>query len=163
MGCCGYGMAKLEKRLKRLEREVRLIRFLVSRPHSVTKVTVGESDMAIKFAVVLPEPPVGPDWREIAYGRLTVQIGTADPFSIVTEKRVQEAEPRQVTDDRFVGPQGAAVQLTFAYIDDAGNVGTAVAGGGTLEDTVPPVAPSSVGLVATEEIAEEDIIAPAPE
>lgn len=42
--------------------------------------------------------------------------------------------------------------MTFAYIDDAGNKGAAVAASQELLDTVPPVSPTSIGLVAVAEI-----------
>ena len=109
--------------------------------------------MAIKFEVVLPEPPaVASDWAEVASGELTVTIGEAEPIVVFTTKALQEIEPRNVVDDRFIGPQGTVVNLTFAYIDDAGNKGASVATSQELLDTVPPVAPMAVGLVAVAEV-----------
>lgn len=144
---------KLKKRLKRIEEELRRIRFLLSRPRGVRLLVVGESGMAIRFEVVLPEPPaVASDWAEVASGELTVTIGEAAPILVYTSKAQQETEPRNIADDQFVGPQGVIVNMTFAYIDDAGNKGAAVAASQELLDTVPPVSPTSIGLVATEEI-----------
>lgn len=110
--------------------------------------------MALKFNVVLPAPPADPaDWAEIASGQLTVQID-ADPVILIqTDKSLQETEPRHVTDERFVGQQGAHVTLTFAYIDDAGNVGASVGASEVLVDSVPPVAPDMIGLVEVAEVA----------
>lgn len=77
----------LRKRLKNIEAELRQIRFLVSRPRGVRLLVVGESGMAIKFEVVLPEPPaVASDWAEVASGELTVTIGEAAPILVYTSK-----------------------------------------------------------------------------
>ena len=149
-----FGKA-LKKRLRRIEDELRRIRFLVSRPRWVGILVVGECDMAIKFEVVLPEPPVAArDWNEVASGELTVTIGEGGPITILTTKDLQEGEPRNVTDERFIGPQGTMVKLEFSYIDDAGNKGASVTATQELLDTVPPVSPTSIGLVATEEVSD---------
>jgi hypothetical protein len=95
---------------------------------------------------------VASDWKEIASGELIVKVGDGEPIVIATDKLAQEDEVRQVADDRFVGPQGTVVELAFAYIDDAGNRGTAVVASQPLLDTVPPVTPESIGLASTEEI-----------
>ena len=111
--------------------------------------------MAIRFEVVLPEPPVAAsEWAEVAIGELTVTIGEGGPITILTTKDLQEDEPRNVTDERFIGPQGTMVKLEFSYIDDAGNKGASVMATQELLDTVPPVSPTSIGLVATEEVSD---------
>lgn len=109
--------------------------------------------MAITFAVVLPAPPVdAADWNEIASGELIVTIPGAEPIMIATDKATQESDLRLVSDERFVAPQGMFVALAFSYIDDAGNRGSASNASVELTDTVPPVAPGEVGLVATGEV-----------
>ena len=143
----------LYKQIRQIREELRAIRFLVNPPRSITLKSIGENGMAIQFAVVLPVPPAGAaDWAEIASGKLVVSIPGAEPFELATEKDVQETELRQVTDERFVGAQGDFVELTFSYIDDAGNEGAKVSSVTELTDTVPPVAPESIGLVATAEV-----------
>jgi hypothetical protein len=148
MSCC-----KTNKYLKRIHRELQRVRFLLSSPGRVYLISVEENDMAIKFVVVLPTPPVlASDWTEVASGELIVRVGGGEPIVVATAKSVQEDGVRQIADDRFVGPQDTIVSLEFAYIDDAGNKGTAVTALQPLLDTVPPVTPDSVGLVSTEEI-----------
>ena len=150
MSCCN---CKTNKWLKKICKGLQRVRFLLSSPGRVYLISVKEYDMAIKFVVVLPVPPVlASDWTEVASGELIVKVGDGEQIVIATDKLVQEGEIRQIVDDRFVGPQGTVVELAFAYIDDAGNRGTAVTALQPLLDTVPPVTPDSVGLVSTEEI-----------
>jgi len=107
----------------------------------------------ITFAVVLPIPPINSaDWAEIASGELTVTLPAVEPIVIATAKTDQEANLRLVSDARFVGAQGVFVGLSFLYVDDAGNRGAAVTANVELLDTVPPVAPEAIGLVATGEV-----------
>ena len=140
------------KRLKRIERELRVIRFLLSRPHIVTLIVTKEDQDMITFAVVLPTPPANPtDWAEIASGELTVGFGT-ESIVIATTKAEQETDLRLLSDARFAAPQNTLVELSFRYIDDAGNAGSVVTASVELLDTVPPVAPDAIGLVATGEV-----------
>lgn len=146
------GHYRIWRELRKLRRDIKRLRFMLTRPRSIRLLVTGEHDMAIKFAVVLPLPPMNPaDWAEIASGELTVQVGDGDVLTISTDKAVQESEPRQIADERFVGAQGTPVDLSFSYIDDAGNKSLAVTTSQILRDTVPPVAPDSIGLVETEE------------
>lgn len=109
--------------------------------------------MAIKFDVVLPEPPANPDdWDEIAFGKLAVTIPGKPVMEFTVEKSAQQTVDRRFADENFAGPQNTFVQLNFAYVDDAGNEGTPVVAMIELLDTVPPVAPTEIGLVATGEI-----------
>ena len=106
----------------------------------------------ITFAVVLPMPPANAaDWAEIASGELTVGMG-GELLVLPTEKAVQETDLRLLSDARFQAPQGTLVTLGFLYIDDAGNRGSQVSASVELLDTVPPVAPDAIGLVATGEV-----------
>lgn len=148
-----YFQYKTLKCLKKLAKQIRDLRFLIVRPSKVSIFLEKEDDMAIKFAVVLPEPPVvESDWVEVSRGELTVTIGDNEPIVVETDKSVQEGEVRHVVDDRFVGPQDTVVQLEFLYVDDAGNRSAPVTVVQALLDTVPPVVPTSVGLVEVEEI-----------
>jgi hypothetical protein len=156
MWCYWHSIVKqlqsIRAELQLLRTEIRGVRFLVNRPSDISLTCTGENDMAIKFAVVLPQPPdVASDWAEITSGELIVSIGMGEPIVIATDKAVQETELRRVVDERFVGPQNTLVALAFAYIDDAGNKGASVTAVQELLDTVPPVAPTSIGLVETEE------------
>jgi hypothetical protein len=128
------------------------VRFLVNRPGEISLVCIGENEMAIKFAIALPQPPeVASDWAEIVSGEVTVRIGDAEPIVVTTDKSLQMADPRRLVDVRFIGPQTTLVEMAFVYIDDAGNKSTPVTAVQELRDTVPPVAPTSIGLVETEE------------
>lgn len=112
--------------------------------------------MAIKFAIRLPAPPENPDdWAEIDHGELTVQIGSGDTIEIIVDKEEQEEGDRLVLDSRFIGPQDTEVSMEYVYVDDAGNKGTSVFNTQTLIDSVPPVAPTGIGLVATEEVPDD--------
>lgn len=107
----------------------------------------------IKFQIALPAPPPVPsDWAEIVSGKLSVKIGDAEPLLFTTAKALQEVEPRRFAADSLVGPQTTLVEMVFRYVDDAGNESAAVAAVQELRDTVPPVAPTSIGLVETEEL-----------
>lgn len=148
-----YILEQVERKFNALEAEVRQVRFIVNRPNRLSLVMLKEDGMAIKFAVVLPTPPViEKDWNEIAFGELVVKIPGFDPLVIETTKDQQLTADRQVVDERFVGDQGALVELEFNYVDDAGNKGAIVTAAQELLDTVPPVAPDAIGLVATEEV-----------
>lgn len=155
--CCDY-MTKqfklIQLELEQLRKEVRGVRFLVNRPSSIGLVCTEEKENGmIKFQIALPAPPVVPsDWAEIVSGKLSVKIGDADPLVFTTAKALQEVEPRRFANDALVGPQTTLVEMVFRYVDDAGNESAAVANVQELRDTVPPVAPTSIGLVETEEL-----------
>ena len=148
------GHYRLWRQIKRLRHEIQRLRFMVSRPHSIHLVVIGEQDMAIKFEVALEDPTLKTpaDWAEIASGELVVTIGDQAPIALTTTKVMQETPPRQVVDDRFVGPQGTFVRMDFNYVDDAGNRSAVITATQELLDTVPPVAPGSIGLVITGEV-----------
>jgi hypothetical protein len=125
---------------------------MLSRPRYVTLIVTKEEMNMITFAVVLPVPPANPtDWAEIANGELTVGFG-GESTVIATNKADQETELRLLSDGRFVAPQNTIVELSFRYIDDAGNAGSVVTASVELLDTIPPVAPEAIGLVATGEV-----------
>ena len=143
---------KIRKQLKQIRKELRVIRFLLSRPRCVTLIIVKEEMNMITFAVVLPLPPANvADWAEIASGELSVGFGDVS-IILPTEKAVQESDLRMIVDERFIAPQNTVVELSFRYIDDAGNLGSIVTASVELLDTVPPVAPDTIGLVATGEV-----------
>ena len=142
----------IEKKVDRLIEAVERVRFMVNRPWPIEIVVTGELDMAIKFAVALPVPPaIESDWNEVASGELTVRIPGVDPIVIATTKE-EQLETRLITNEAFVAPQGTVIEAEFLYIDDAGNRGAAVTAQAELLDTVPPVVPGELGIVATEEV-----------
>lgn len=129
---------------------------MVSRPHELRVVCSMEVGEMISFSVVLPvPPPLASDWSEIAHGELSVSIGDEEPVNIRTEKAEQLTAERLVTHPLFIGPQGTFVTARFRYIDDAGNPGAKSEVTVELMDTVPPVAPGSLGIVATGETPHE--------
>lgn len=149
-------LTRIFARLDRIEREVRRVRFIVSRPAQIRVVCFMEIGEMISFAVVLPVPPaVASDWGEVEKGELTVTIGVNDPVVLETDKAVQLTADRQVTDPRFQGLQGTVVEAKFVYIDDAGNRGAVTMAMAELADTVPPVAPGVLGIVATGETPDD--------
>lgn len=144
---------RIEKKVDMLISAVEKVQFMVNRPRPIELVVTGELDMAIKFAVALPVPPaIESDWNEVASGELTVRIPGVDPIVIATTKEDQLTETRQVVNEAFVAPQGTVIEAEFLYIDDAGNRGAAVTAQAELLDTVPPVVPGELGIVATEEV-----------
>jgi hypothetical protein len=135
---------------------LRRIKFLLSRPGQVSLVSVGEVSMAkvkgIQFAAVLPAPPADEaEWNEIQKGVLELVIGDK-AITVETTKDQQLTAERQVTGDEFVVLQDTTVVGTFAYIDDSGNVSQKTEFVVEVKDTVPPVAPGEVGLVALGEV-----------
>lgn len=146
-------LKRILKRLQRIEEALRVLRFMLTKPSGISIRVIGEYGMAIKFAVQLPELPANiDDANEIESGVLTVTIGDGETFEINIPKEVMTEGDHQVVDDRFIGPQDTDVTLEYAYIDNAGNLGESVSAVQPLLDTVPPVAPDSIGLVATEEV-----------
>lgn len=146
------------KLLKEIRKEVRQIRFMLSRPSSIRLFVTGETDMAFTFNVQLEDPAITKtpeQWAEIIGGELTVTVAGGEPIVLPTTKEFQEAQPAFVEDTRFIGPQDANVHLSFRYQDNAtpvGNWSAAVEADFTLLDTIPPVAPGSIGLNITGEV-----------
>lgn len=117
-------------------------------PGPIRAVLTGESDMLdITFKVQLPEEPTEPN--DIVGGKLTVAInGEEQEFDTVKG---------QTEVDGLVGPQGAAVDLSFVYVDDAGNESVQPSTASVvLEDTVPPANPGTLGVTITGEATPED-------
>lgn len=146
-------LSYIRSELSSLRKEVRSLRMFVVRPHALSVIVSKEDEMQYKFEIVLPVPPANQnDWSEIASGELTVKIGEAAPLVFVTTKDKQETGDRHFADEAFIGAQGTWVELSFAYIDDAGNKGSATTELVELRDTIPPVAPERIGAVVTAEV-----------
>lgn len=99
------------------------------------------------FKIVLPELP--PEPNDIVSGELTVSIGEAEQIITTTKEQTEVAD--------LAGEQGAAVHVSFVYIDDAGNRSEdASVLTETLIDTIPPAVPGALGLAITSEFTTED-------
>lgn len=103
----------------------------------------GESDMGLKFKIVLP-PTTAPD---VVSGELAVKIDGGEPIITATA-----ATDTEVSNDAFVGEDGATVELSYLLIDDAGNRSLPSTAVGTLTDTIAPPQPGQLAIVVTEEI-----------
>lgn len=124
--------------------------FPVPTPGSLKITVIGESQMAnmLGFKIVLPELP--PEPNDIVGGEVTVIIGGGEPQIIPTTK-----DQVEIVD--LSGEQGAQVQVSFVYIDDAGNKSEEASTlTETLVDTIPPATPGALGLAVTSEFTTED-------
>lgn len=132
--------------------------FMARRPGPLHVVIMETQGMAIRFAVVLPERPDNDwDWNEIAAGELTVKIPGRRAFALATTKEMQLTEERLVDHAALIGRQGDLVELAFLYLDDAGNRGAPSTATAELADTVPPVTPGLLGVVATHEVPDDEL------
>ena len=114
-------------------------------PGPLQIVVTGDSDMAsmLGFKILLPELP--PEPNDIVNGELTVQIGEATPSIIATAK-----EQTEITG--MSGEQGVMVNVSFVYVDDAGNRSEEASTISIiLVDTIPPATPGALGLTVTSE------------
>lgn len=146
-------LKRLEAKVDRLTAIVERVLFMVSSPGKLSLVCLEETEMSkIKFGIVLPVRPADDTaWNEIASGVLMVTWGE-EAIELATSKEQQLTEDRQVTDERFIVEQNTDVVVNFKYVDDAGNLGAETSAVFTVVDTVPPVTPEALGLVALEEV-----------
>ena len=122
-------------------------------PKPVKLVITGESEMAnmLGFKIVLPTLP--PEPNDIVSGELTVQVGAGEAAVVATTKQQTE-----VVD--LAGEEGATVNVSYVYVDNAGNRSeTASTLSVVLVDTIAPAVPGVLGVVVTSEFTTED---PAP-
>lgn len=158
-------LTSIESRLREmmmvvLEVDERLSRvwFAVNRPNTLGVTVLKEDDM-IRFGIILPVRPVSnDDWDEISSGTLSVKVGDKEPVIVATSKATQVNGDRVQSDPLFSGAQGDKCRASFAYIDNAGNVGAAVELDFELIDTIPPVSATELGVAMLEEVPD-----PAPE
>ena len=121
--------------------------FQLPDPGPLQIVVTGDSDMAsmLGFKILLPALP--PEPNDIVHGELTIQIGESTPSIIATAK-----EQTEVTG--LSGEQDTTVNVSFVYIDDAGNRSEdASTISEVLVDTIPPATPGALGLAVTSELA----------
>lgn len=123
---------------------VRLMKQSIGAPKPGSLNLVVESEMAgkLQFKVVLPVWPVGAD---IESGELTVDVaGVVSTIPVAMDQA-------EVTG--LEGDQDAAVDLSFVYIDDAGNrSANPSVFSGTLVDNIAPQDAGTLGIEVTGEI-----------
>lgn len=143
------GTDRLVSVLERIERKLGLIVSALTippRPGTISLKVTGENRNMIQFSVQLPALPTEPN--DIAKGELTVKVGDGEPT-------VHEVAKDQTEVTGLEGAQDATVELTFTYIDDAGNRSANPAVfTTTLADTVPPADPGALGVVVTGEVGD---------
>ena len=143
VGQLGLQLAEINRRLLWIERGF-------SRPGTLgLTVTAEENDM-LRFEIQLPPLPSQPN--DIDHGMLTVVITPEGGEPTTIGPRPVPAEATTVEDPEFLGPDNAAVDLSFTYVDDAGNESGASTLSVTLTDTIAPPTPGTLGLT---EVSEE--------
>tara|TARA_R110000868_G_scaffold20153_7_gene85614 strand:+ start:7766 stop:8437 length:672 start_codon:yes stop_codon:yes gene_type:complete len=123
---------------------VRLMKQSIGAPKPGSLNLVVESEMAgkLQFKVVLPVWPVGTD---IESGELTVDVAGV---VLTVPVAMDQAEVTGLE-----GDQDAAVDLSFVYIDDAGNrSANPSVFSGTLVDNIAPQDAGTLGIEVTGEI-----------
>jgi len=112
-------------------------------PGPVSLTITAENQNVLTYKINLPSEPAEPN--DIASGELTITVNGQTPAVVATTKGQTEV-------DGLSGEQGDTVEVTFAYIDDAGNrsVHPSVLNV-TLADTIPPADPGALGLEVTAE------------
>jgi hypothetical protein len=167
-----FGYSEISRRLTSIESRLRdmmsllievdekldRVVFSVNRPNPLD-VKVLKEDNMIRFGIILPvRPAKDEDWNEISRSILTVKIPGKDLITLNVQKGDQLTEDRILRDSQLAGAQGDKCRASFAYVDNANNVGSAVELDFELVDTVPPVGPTQLGVAMLEEIPD-----PAPE
>jgi len=99
--------------------------------------------MGIKYVVNLPAlPEKESDAAEIAGGQLTLKNG--DQESVISTQKDQTVV------EGLSGEQNSTVDLSFVWVDDAGNPSdTPLTASGVLLDTFAPVNPTGVLGITT--------------
>jgi len=127
----------LGSRLDHLERLIKkLFSYRTPNPTSISLTVKGENMDQLGFEVSVPRAP----GSDIVGGELRVKIGTG-------EEQIFPTTPEQTEVTGLTGPQGAKYQLSFVYIDDAGNrskIPSVLSG--VLTDTIPPPNPGELGI-----------------
>jgi len=112
-------------------------------PGSLTISVISEERGMLQFKITLPTLP--PEPNDIVSGELTVKVGDAESAVVTTAKDQLEVVGLE-------GEQNAALSVSFAYIDDAGNRSVHPSTiSDSLRDTIPPADPGALGLVITGE------------
>tara|TARA_B100001013_G_scaffold328174_1_gene241760 strand:- start:489 stop:1004 length:516 start_codon:yes stop_codon:yes gene_type:complete len=145
-------------RLHRIEQRLIRLSIILVTPQPPSLLIVEETMSFLKFSVCLPPRPLSDDdWNEITSGSLVVVIAGGEAMTLPTSKAQQEgetSESRCILDDRFIGEQEQVVDLKFSYLDNAEPPNRSqhpATRSVVLRDTIPPVNPSSIGLMVTSE------------
>lgn len=99
--------------------------------------------MGLKFQVAVPPPTAG----DVVKGELLVKINGGEAIVVATA-----VDQSMVEDDRFVGPDGATVELAYSLIDDAGNRSIPREFVAQLVDTFAPPQPGELSLTVVGEV-----------
>lgn len=114
-------------------------------PSAIQVKVKGEVKMALVFSVLLPE---GDDMTDVAFGMLTVNRVLAGE----AQESTHRVEIGQSAVDGLVGDQDTVVDLSFVWVDDAGNSSANPATGSfELSDNIPPADPGSLSVLVTGE------------
>jgi len=144
----------LAEALRRIEKKLDLILFLLrgNGPGPLHFQITGETNAMIQFKVQLPALPA--DASDIDKAELTVTVGTDAP-------QVMTLGKNETVVEGLTGPKNADVELSFVYLDAAGNRSAHPSTAKfTLVDTFAPPDPGVLGLVEVAEVA--DPVSPPP-
>lgn len=112
-------------------------------PDPITITITAENGAMLTFKINLPPEPT--EASDIESGELTVTVGGGTPAVIPTVKGQTEVAG-------LTGNQGDTVEVTFAYVDDAGNRSVHPSSLSVeLTDTIPPANPGELSLEVTAE------------
>jgi hypothetical protein len=108
------------------------------KPGDLELSVTGESENMLNFNISLPAAPAEPN--DIVKSVLTYKIGETDAVTVELEKTATEVADLQ-------GNEGDVVDISFVYVDNAGNQSqTPSTLQVTLVDTIPPADPGTLGV-----------------
>lgn len=97
----------------------------------------------LKFELILP--PISA--HDVVSRLLSVKVGNGDLITLTPA-------PNEliIINDKFIGNDNDAVDVSLADVDDAGNRGVSRDQSFVLLDTIAPPQPGELGLIVTEEV-----------
>jgi len=139
----------IRRDLRRIKRQQDQILWCLKFPSPglIVPIRTGErSNMQIQYNIQLPALPA--DSSDIDHGELTIVTNGGAP-----DVRTVAKDATSV--DGLVGPLNAVVDLSFVYVDAAGNKSASPAVATvTLVDTFPPPNPGTIGITEVAEVAD---------
>ena len=129
-----------KKQIKKLQRDIAAIRFLLSRPGRMGIRFIKEENGMLSFVVVLPAPGAA----DVVTRELSVTIAGGTP--VVINPAVYAIESQE-----FSGNDNDSVHLELVDVDDAGNLSTTSVLDTILIDTLAPPQPGEMGIRVTRE------------